>query len=242
MPKFFVDAVTGSELLLDGEDARHINRSLRMRVGDTLMLSDGTGTDYGCAITEMSRETVRLSVCYSQPAESEPTLAVTLYQGVPKGDKMEDIIQKAVELGVTRIVPVLTKRCVSRPDAKSAGKKNQRYQKIALEAAKQSGRGIIPSVQPMTDFRQAVRAASEEIKILFYEGGGTPLTHILHDCPKPASAAIFIGPEGGFEREEAEAICAAGGVTATLGKRILRTQTAPVAALSALMLLTGNLE
>ncbi len=242
MPKFFVPELHGEQVILDGENARHISRSLRMKVGDILLLSDGSGIDYGCAITGIDAETVTLEVCYRQPSESEPTIRVTLYQGVPKGDKMEDIIQKCVELGVTEIVPVLTARSVSRPDGKSAAKKQVRYQKIALEAAQQSGRGIIPGVQPMRMFQEAVAQCEAEVKILFYEGGGLPITEIVHANTAAKSYAVFIGPEGGFAPEEAEAVQAVGGVNATLGKRILRTQTAPVAALSALMLLTGNLE
>lgn len=242
MPKFFVPHIAGGEVLLEGETARHISRSLRMRIGDMLLLSDGNGTDYGCRITVMQGEAVQLKVCYSQPSESEPSVKVTLYQGVPKGDKMEDIIQKTVELGVTEIVPVLTKRSISRPDPKSAKKKSERYQKIALEAAKQSGRGIIPAVSPMVPFAEALKSAHQDIKILFYEGGGTPLTELIKQAPCVKTIAVFIGPEGGFEPEEARAVAVSGGVTATLGKRILRTQTAPIAALSALMLLTGNLE
>lgn len=242
MPKFFVPAITGDQIILDGETARHISRSLRMKVGDTLLLSDGSGTDCGCSIEAIHGDCVALHVCYRQPSQSEPSIAVTLYQGVPKGDKMEEIVQKAVELGVTKIVPVLTKRSVSRPDEKSARKKQARYQKIALEAAQQSGRGIVPQVDAMIPFAQAIAQSGETVKILFYEGGGTPLPQITAAHPEATSYAIFIGPEGGFEPEEARSVLEAGGVTATLGKRILRTQTAPMAALTALMLLSGNLE
>ena len=240
MPRFFVDNVNGDFITLDGENAKHISRSLRMKIGDIITVSDGSANDYGCEIENISSDTVNLKVLYSQPSEVEPTVKVTLYQGVPKGDKMEDIIQKCVEIGVSKIVPVLTHRSVSRPDEKSAKKKNDRYQKIALEAAKQSGRGIVPTVEPMISFKTAVENANEKIKILFYEGGGKPLTQIIDKNIK--SAAVFIGPEGGFEKEEVDLILEKGGINVTLGKRILRTQTAPVAALSAIMLLTGNLE
>ena len=145
-----------------------------------------------------------------------------------------------MELGVTEIVPTLTKRCVSRPDDKSAGKKNQRYQKIALEAAQQSGRGIVPKIENMKTLKQALAEDESEVKIVFFEGGGKKLTDIIDKNTK--SVSIFIGPEGGFEEAEVEQIESAGGVRATLGKRILRTQTAPVAGLTAIMLLTGNLE
>lgn len=240
MQKLFVENINDEKIILDDESARHIAKSLRMRVGDVICVTDGGGDDYGCQIEEITKDEVVLKVCYKQACESEPTCRVTIYQGVPKSSKMEDIIQKCVELGVCEIVPTLTKRCVSRPDDKAAGKKNQRYQKIALEAAQQSGRGIVPKIENMKTLRQAIAEDESDVKIVFYEGGGEKLADIVK--PDTESVSVFIGPEGGFEQEEVEQIEASGGVRATLGKRILRTQTAPVAALTAIMLLTGNLE
>ena len=240
MQKLFVENINDEKIILDGESARHIAKSLRMRVGDVICVTDGGGDDYGCQIEEITKDEVVLKVCYKQACESEPSCRVTIYQGVPKSSKMEDIIQKCVELGVCKIVPTLTKRCVSRPDDKVAGKKNQRYQKIALEAAQQSGRGIVPKIENMKTLRQAIAEDESDVKIVFYEGGGEKLADIVK--PDTESVSVFIGPEGGFEQEEVEQIEASGGVRATLGKRILRTQTAPVAALTAIMLLTGNLE
>ena len=240
MQKLFVENISDEKIILDVESARHIAKSLRMRVGDVICVTDGGGEDYGCQIEEITKDEVVLKVCYKQVCESEPTCKVTIYQGVPKSTKLEDIIQKCVELGVTEIVPTLTKRCVSRPDDKSAGKKNVRYQKIALEAAQQSGRGIVPKIENMKTLKQALAEDESEVKIVFFEGGGKKLTDIIDKNTK--SVSIFIGPEGGFEEAEVEQIEAAGGVRATLGKRILRTQTAPVAGLTAIMLLTGNLE
>lgn len=240
MQKLFVENINDEKIILDGESARHIAKSLRMRVGDVICVTDGGGDDYGCQIEEITKDEVVLKVCYKQACESEPSCRVTIYQGVPKSSKMEDIIQKCVELGVCKIVPTLTKRCVSRPDDRAAGKKNQRYQKIALEAAQQSGRGIVPKIENMKTLRQAIVEDESDVKIVFYEGGGEKLADIVK--PDTESVSVFIGPEGGFEQEEVEQIEASGGVRATLGKRILRTQTAPVAALTAIMLLTGNLE
>ena len=240
MQKLFVENVAGDKVYLDGEQSRHIAKSLRMKKGDMLTVCDGKGLDYGCVIDEITRDSVTLTVCYKQAGKSEPTVAVSLYQGVPKGDKFEDIIQKCAELGVHDITPVLTKRSVSRPDEKQAEKKRERYGKIALEAAQQSGRGIVPEICEMSDFLSAVKHCDAELKIVFYEGGGEPLKNLFAGDVK--SVAVFIGPEGGFEKEEVAAVLRSGGVAATLGKRILRTQTAPVAALSAIMLLTGNLE
>lgn len=240
MQKLFIDYTPENDILLDGESARHIAKSLRMRVGDMLTIADGQGNDFGCQIDEITKDTVHLVVCYKQASETEPTCKVTIYQGVPKAQKMEDIIQKCVELGATKIVPTLTKRCVSRPDEKGAGKKNQRYQKIALEAAQQSGRGIVPQIENQTTLKQAIANDDSEVKIVFYEGGGEPLKSIISAETK--SVSIYIGPEGGFDEDEVKAIVDAGGKQATLGKRILRTQTAPVCALSCIMMLTNNME
>lgn len=240
MQKLFVDFIPQGKVFLNEEQSRHIARSLRMKVGDMLTLTCGDGDDYGCIIDEINSERVKLSVCYKQANNSEPTVKVSLFQGVPKNDKMEDIIQKCTELGITSIKPVLTHRSVSRPDEKAAKKKQIRYRKIALEAAQQSGRGIVPEICEMETLEQAVKKDNSDLKILFYEGGGEPLTKIIDRDIK--SISIYIGPEGGFEESEVALIKDSGAAVATLGKRILRTQTAPVAALTAIMLLTGNLE
>lgn len=241
MKKLFTEYDGISEkIYLNEEQSRHITKSLRMKKGDMLTVCTGDGNDYGCIIDDINKDGARLAVCYKQASDSEADIKISLYQGVPKGDKFEDIIQKCTELGVYEIIPVLTKRCVSRPQEKQAEKKRQRYARIALEAAQQSGRGIVPEIKKMTELKTAVSQCEAEIKIVFYEGGGEPLSALIKKGAK--SAAVFIGPEGGFEKEEVELLKQNGAVAATLGKRILRTQTAPVAALSAIMLLTGNLE
>lgn len=240
MQKLFVDFIPQGQFVLDEEKSRHIAKSLRMRVGDMLTLCSGDGRDFGCIIDSIDSKNVTLSLCYEQANNCEPSVRVSIYQGVPKGDKLEDIIQKCTELGVTEITPVLTARSVSRPQEKSAKKKQERYQKIALEAAQQSGRGIVPQINSMTDLKKAAANDNAEVKILFYEGGGESLKSIIKDGVK--SVSIYIGPEGGFESSEVELIKSYGGQVATLGKRILRTQTAPVAALTSIMLLTNNLE
>ena len=244
MPRFFSDAVqfddasqTGTAVI-DGEDGRHIARSLRMRPGEALTLSDGAGFDYDGEIAEISGDTVTVRLMQKSQNRSEPTLRVTLYPGMPKGDKLELVVQKATELGAAEITPVLTARSVSRPDAKAAAKKQERLQRIALEAAKQSGRGAVPKIGAMTGFPDAVRAA-KGTKILFYEGGGLPLSDCLPAGETEVS--VFIGPEGGFDAEEVQFAKENGVLTATLGPRILRTETAPLAALAILMYMTGNM-
>ncbi len=239
MQKLFLDYTPENEFILNEEQSRHIAKSLRMKTGDMLMVTDGKGQDFGCQIENITKDSVKLKVCYRQASDSEPTCRVTIYQGIPKGTKLEDIIQKCVELGVYSIVPTMTKRCISRPDEKSSQKKNIRYQKIALEAAQQSGRGIIPQIQDMKTLRQAVADDDADVKIVFYEGGGEKLSTLIDKNTK--SVSVYIGPEGGFEPDEVEALEKAGAVRATLGKRILRTQTAPVAAQACIMLLTENM-
>ena len=243
MPRFFTDALRfdtdTKEAVIDGEDGRHIARSLRMRIGEALTVSDGNGFDYDGEIESISGDTVTVRLMERYINKSEPTLHVTLYPGMPKSDKLELVVQKATEIGAYSITPVLTDRCVSRPDAKSAAKKQERLQRIALEAAKQSGRGTIPQIGTLTGFKEAVQNA-KGTKILFYEGGGLPLSKCLP--ANETEVSVFIGPEGGFAPEEVEFARENGVVTATLGPRILRTETAPLAALSILMYITGNME
>ena len=206
---------------------------------DALTLSDGAGTDYTGEIESITGDTVMVRLTDKFKNRSEPALRVTLYPGMPKADKLELITQKAVELGVTKIVPVLTSRSVSRPDAKSVSKKQERLQRIALEAAKQSGRGIIPEIGKMTDLESALKTAPGK-KILFYEGGGEALGALV--SPDEAEVSVFIGPEGGFDAAEVQLAKQYGATPATLGPRILRTETAPLAALSVLMYITGNMQ
>ncbi len=240
MPRFFLDIPdTEQSIVITGQDARHIAGSLRMRAGDTLTVCNGHGTDFDCVIAAADNEQVVLEVTDRRRTASEPTVEVTLYQGLPKGDKLEWIIQKAVELGVTRIVPVVTARSIAKPSPREE-QKTARRQKIADEAAGQSGRGILPVVEPPISFADAAGRMARERTVVFYECGGEPLSTLLADPPKALS--IFIGPEGGIAPEELEKLVENGAAVATLGPRILRCETAPIAALAAVMTLTGNME
>ena len=242
MPRFFIDYTpeVGGRAVIDGADARHIGGALRMTPGETLTLCDGKGTDYVCTLTAVEREQVTLMVDAAAPSSSEPSLAVTLYMGLPKGDKMELIIQKAVELGVTAIVPVAMSRCIVKLDGKDAAKKQARWQKIAAEAAGQSGRGIIPTVETPISWKQALARFAQENTLLCYEGGGQPIGRLVTSADTAAS--LVVGPEGGFDPAEVEAVLAVGGRIATLGPRILRCETAPLAAIAVLMEKSGNME
>lgn len=244
MPRFFITDINAG--LIDGEDARHIARSLRMRRGEALTLCDGQGTDFFCEITDVSGDLVYYRVLRQEESVSEPKVRVTLFQCLPKGDKMDDIVKKSVELGVYSIVPVISGRCVSTPAGAAQERKRERWQKIALEAAKQSGRGIVPRVFGMLPFDKALKElCASDTSVIFYEGGGQSLKGILSEAGqkgKGSTLGILIGPEGGFSPEEVEAAKGGGAKVATLGPRILRVETAPVCALSVVMYELGEME
>ncbi len=231
--------VTGNQYVFTGENAKHISKVLRMKTGDELTLVTPDRTQCICTIAAISGDSVTTEIISKSPCLNEPDVFVTLYQALPKGDKMDYIVQKCTELGISRIVPVISARCVSRPDEKSLKKKQERWQKIALQAAMQSRRGIIPEVCSCVSFKQAAELTVQNDKtVFFYEMGGESVKNILND--KPKSIGMFIGSEGGFEPQEVELAAKNGGCTATLGKRILRAETAPLAALSIIMYQTDN--
>lgn len=239
MPRFFSsEAPFDNKVNLYGDDARHIGRSLRMRLGDVITVCFDK-TDYLCKILKISDEVINLEVLESAPSQ-EPSIDLTLYQAVPKLDKLELIVQKATELGAARIVPVMTSRCVSRPDAKQFSKKRERLERIALEAAKQSGRGIIPRISDIISFDECIADMKElDLSLICYEKGGKPLGSF--EYPKGAKVGVLIGSEGGFDEKEASACVDAGVSPVWLGARILRCETAPIAAISIIMNLSGNM-
>ena len=197
-------------------------------------------------IEEIGAGEVRLKVLSVAPSQSEPDVRVHLYQAMPKADKMETIIQKAVELGAASITPVMTRRCVSRPDAKSMDKKLVRYNRIALEAAKQCGRGVVPPVLPLLELPQALEQMQRTgCPILFYENATAPAKQVIakaRESGKELEIAVLIGAEGGFDEDEVALAREHGCHILSLGKRILRCETAPLAALTILMYETGNME
>lgn len=240
MPRFFTNEIDENNITLTGSDAVHVGRSLRMKPGEPLTVCCG-GIDYNCEISEITSDTVYLSLKEKVVCAAEPNIEVTLFQAVPKMDKLEYIIQKSVELGVSRIVPMLTRRCVSRPDERDFAKKLARLNKIAAEAAKQSGRGIIPQVTPIVFYKNALEMMKEldQNVLLYEEEGGVSFGEVNLTGAK--TVGLVIGSEGGFDREEAEACTAVGAAQVWLGKRILRCETAPITALSILMFLTNNM-
>lgn len=233
MPRFFVESLGEDVLVLSGEDGRHIARSLRQQPGDPLELCDGRGTDALGVIREIAGDRVTVELGERRPSRGELPCRVTLYQALPKGDKLDLIVQKAVELGAAAIVPVLTGRCVSRPDRQGTERKRERLGKIAREAAGQCGRGVLPEVRPLLPFREAVAEMAESpCPILFYEKARRPLGEALAE--RPREIAVLIGAEGGFSPQEAAEAEEAGLWLCTMGPRILRCETAPLYALSAI--------
>ena len=243
MYRFYVDqdAVKGEEITLTGEDNNHIRNVLRMRSGEEITVCDGAGTDYACRLTELSKDCVKAQILTKAASQTELPLRLVLFQGMPKKDKMEWIIKKAVELGVSQVVPVLTKRTVVKlEDEKKEEKKRARYKAIARAAAMQSMRGMIPDIAPAMRFADAIRAAGELDAILIpYERAvGMEDTKAVFDklvADGVRSIGVFIGPEGGFEEEEVQLAVTSGAFSITLGHRILRTETAGLVALSLLM-------
>ncbi|MGN1113508.1 MAG: RsmE family RNA methyltransferase [Oscillospiraceae bacterium] len=239
MPKFFCDNVTDEKAYINGTDAVHIGRSLRMKIGDEITVCSN-GIDYFTAIESISDEMVICKVLYSQPSETEPNIKLTLFQAMPKSDKLEFIVQKAVELGAYKIVPIMTARCISRPDKKSFAKKRERLQKIALSAAKQCGRGIVPEIAEISDIDDCIAQIKEmDLGLMCYEKGGKSFGDAGLKPHK--NIGLIIGSEGGFEKTEAERFISSGITPIGLGDRILRCETAPLAAISIIMHLTGNM-
>ncbi len=242
MQRFFVEPYQIEEdehrIHITGKDVKHIRNVLRMKTGEELWISDGGEKEYHCTIEAVEEEEVLLHILYAQEPEYELPSRIYLFQGLPKADKMELIIQKAVELGAFEIIPVETKRCVVKLDAKKADKKILRWQQIAESAAKQSKRMLIPTVRSVMTFQEAVSYAKElDIILIPYElaKGMKETKEILRSLKPGQSIGIFIGPEGGFEEQEVKDAVSAGASPITLGRRILRTETAGLAILSVLM-------
>ena len=238
MPRFFIspEAVCEGVAIISGGDAYHIARSLRMAVGDEITLADGEGCEYLCRLTKIRDEECTAEVLSSRRSTSESPAEISLYMAYPKSDKLELVIQKAVELGATRIIPFESSRCIKRPKAEKIEKQTARLARIAEEAAKQCGRARLPEVTEPLDFRSMLKeACTAELPLFCYEGEGTrSLRGVLEASESPMSVSVVVGSEGGFSPEEAEAARAAGLIPVNLGPRILRCETAPMYALSAI--------
>lgn len=242
MPRFFVpkQEIGSSFLVLTGENAAHA-KVLRLKNGDDVTICDGEGTDYICTVSDVANGQISLVVHSADPSQSEPKVACSVYMAFAKADKFEHVIQKATELGAAELVCFPSVRCVSRPDEKSLVKKLDRWQKIAASAAEQSRRGRIPQVIALPSYSSALkRAAEADLAVCFYENEEQLTFRAAIEAAPFCTASILTGPEGGFESEEVRQAAEAGLKICTLGSRILRCETAPLCALSALMYATGE--
>ena len=231
MRRFFCENITTDSATITGDDAHHISRVLRMKAGDALSLCDGAGNEYDALIVSVSPEAVVCTVSNPHASEAESPVQVTLFQCLPKTGKMELIVQKCTELGVFSVVPVQSARCVVVP-GKDYDKKRERYNRVALEAAKQSRRAMVPQVLPLTELKK-INVKLFDLFLVAYEDENTvSLKQALRAASSPQSIALLIGPEGGLEEGEVKKLVQAGAKSVSLGKRILRTETAGMSMLS----------
>lgn len=242
MTRFFVtpEEMAGQNPFLVGDNAAHA-KVLRLKPGEQVLLCDGQGQECLCQVENLTPEGLALAVLERRESCAEARVRVSVYMAFPKGDKLEHVIQKATELGAYEIVSFPSARCVSRPDVKSLQKKLERWQKIAASAAEQSGRGRIPQVLVLGSYREALeRAAQADSGFLFYENEQATTLQMAMTGFAGTTLSLLTGPEGGLEASEVEKAQEAGLQVCTLGKRILRCETAPLCALSAVMYATGE--
>lgn len=240
MHHFFVtpQQISGDKIRIEGGDVNHMKNVLRMKLHEKAEISDGESRTYLCEVEAYEEDVAVLHILEEMEADTEPASKLYLFQGLPKSDKMELIVQKAVELGVYQVIPVAMKRSVVRLDDKKASKKADRWNSIAESAAKQAGRSRIPEVTMPLSYNEALKMAEElDVTLLPYElAGGMEVTReVIRQIKSGQSVGIFIGPEGGFEPEEVDAAVSIGAKVITLGRRILRTETAGLATLAVLM-------
>ena len=240
MHHFFVtpQQISGDKIRIEGGDVNHMKNVLRMKLHEKAEISDGESRTYLCEVEAYEEDVAVLHILEEMEADTEPASKLYLFQGLPKSDKMELIVQKAVELGVYQVIPVAMKRSVVRLDDKKAAKKADRWNSIAESAAKQAGRSWIPEVTMPLSYNEALKMAEElDVTLLPYElAGGMEVTReVIRQIKSGQSVGIFIGPEGGFEPEEVDAAVSMGAKVITLGRRILRTETAGLATLAVLM-------
>lgn len=242
MVRFFVtpDEMISDDIILTGENAAHA-KVLRLKTGEQVLVCDGCGHECLCNVVSITGSELHLCASSRQPSTSEAGVKVSIYIAFPKSDKLEHVIQKATELGAYEIVAFPSARCVSKPDDKSIKKKQERWQKIAASAAEQSGRGIIPQVHVLSSFQSALeRAVKADLPIMFYENEHATTLRMALESGIYESVSLLSGPEGGLEEREVEMAKIAGLQICTLGKRILRCETAPLCGLSAVMYACGE--
>jgi 16S rRNA (uracil1498-N3)-methyltransferase len=240
MTRFFLPELSGETIRLGREDSHHLLRVMRAQVGDRFTVL-AAGLAYEVELVEAEGAIAIGKVRSSRPAQGEPVVRITLFQGLAKGEKMESVIQHGTEVGIAEFVPVASSRSVVKLESAKAQAKVERWQRIAREAAEQSRRGAVPLVGPVSSWKAAVaRAAQLDLVLVPWEEGGEPLRSVL-GIGTPKSIGLFIGPEGGLSPDEVTLARAHGARTVTLGPRILRTETAGLVAVSAILYALGDL-
>lgn len=253
MARFFVpgEIEPGSMVVLDGQDARHIHRVLRLGLGDEIEILDGTGKEYRACIASANGERVAASVLTEgRQVCREPSVFITILQGLPKGDKMDEVVKKNTEIGVSRFVPVITERSVARPDPSGAAKRVERWRRIAREASKQAGRQRVPEVLDIVGFQDSLYYVASEMKRTDHGGlflipweleGSRGIRDVLREHSGAQEVLCFIGPEGGFSHDEVRQAVQLGATTCGLGPRILRTETAGLVVSSLILYEAGEM-
>ena len=230
MNRFYVlpEFISQNTVTITGQDVNHIKNVLRLRTDDRIICFDGKGMEYLCSITGIEKDSVRTEIISSKKADTEPAVKITLAQGLPKSSKMDYIIQKSVELGVFKIIPLITERAVAK------GEKIERWRKIAKESSEQCGRAMIPEISPVLNFKEFLNISTHfDLKLIPWENEKQiSLKSVLKEHPNTNSIALLIGPEGGFSAQEVKEAVEKGFKPVSLGKRILRTETASLAALA----------
>jgi 16S rRNA (uracil1498-N3)-methyltransferase len=242
MARFFIagEEMTGDTIILTGENAQHA-KVLRLKAGEEVLVCDGAGMECRCTVENMSSGEMALRVLERRTSAAEAAVKVSVYMAFPKADKLEHVIQKATELGAYEIVAFPATRCISKPDDKSLKKKLERWQKIAASAAEQSGRGAIPEVIVLPSYADAlIRAAKADKALMFYENEHATTLRMALESSTFQTVSLLTGPEGGLEEKEVQRAREAGLQVCTLGSRILRCETAPLCALSAVMYAAGE--
>ncbi|MBR5270555.1 MAG: 16S rRNA (uracil(1498)-N(3))-methyltransferase [Clostridia bacterium] len=247
MSKFFVspENISQDKIVINNTDVSHITKVLRMNIGDKITVCDSMGYDYLAKISGIEQNSIICDILSKEKSNTEPNINVTIFQGLPKASKMDYIIQKTTELGISKIVPCALKRCVVKLDGKKAeAKKCERWQKISEEASKQSGRGIVPAVEMPMTLKEVLNTVKDyDLFFVPYEcEEQTTIKEVLTSLAEPKNIAFMIGPEGGFDTAEIEEIKKSGVKTVTLGKRILRTETAGEAVLAMIMYEIGDIN
>lgn len=244
MPRFYVPNphIEKEMLKIEGNEVRHIRRVLRLKVGDNLSVFDGSGREYEGTIVEEDPSAVMVMVQNILSSKTESHLEITLAQSMVKGEKMDYLIQKGTELGVKEIIPFFSYRSVPLLDKSKRLKRYHRWERIAVEASKQCGRGVVPKIEPLKDYSEMLQTAPlDSLRLILWERGGESLKEVLKESKEKKKVFFIVGPEGGMSDEEVEHAKRAGFIPVTLGRRILRSETASLCLLSILQYERGDI-